>query len=237
MLKIAICEDEKEQQQILERLITSERLSELYELDKFDSGEDLVSVYEAGQRFSIILLDMKMKELDGIQTAEIIREYDENCIIIIITSIIEYAVSGYSIDAYDFILKPIDEKKFSKVFKSAVKIIQADKNKSYVIQMRDNITVLRLSDIVYFESDRRKVIIHCKKEKYSDNENISNVEKKLLADGFVRISRYYLVNMQHIKKIAANSIMMSTGDLLKCSKNYQKDIKIKYMNFMMGDIE
>jgi DNA-binding LytR/AlgR family response regulator len=237
MLKIAICDDEKEQQQILERLITSEQLSEPYELDKFDSGEDLVSVYEAGQRFSIILLDMKMKELDGIQTAEIIRKYEENCIIIIITSIIEYAVNGYSVEAYDFILKPVDEKKFSKVFKSAVKIIQEEKNKIYVIQMRDKITALRLPDIVYLESDKRKVIIHCKKGKYSDNENISNAEKKLSTDGFVRISRYYLVNMQHIEKIAANSIMMSTGDLLKYSKNYQKEIKIKYMNFVMGDIE
>jgi len=237
MLKIAICEDDKEQQQILESLITSEQLSEPYELEKFDSGEDLVSVYEAGQRFSIILLDMKMKELDGIQTAEIIRKYDENCIIIIITSIIEYAVNGYSIEAYDFILKPVDEKKFSKVFKSAVKIIQEEKNKNYVIQMRDKITALRLPDIVYFESDKRKVIIHCKKGKYSDNANISNAEKKLSADGFVRISRYYLVNMQHIEKIAANSIMMSTGDLLKYSKNYQKEIKIRYMNFVMGDIE
>ena len=236
MLRIAICEDDRKQQQLLENYITNLKLRESYELEKFDSGEDLVRAYEDGERYSIILLDMQLKELDGIQTAEIIRKYDKRTIMITITSIIEYAVDGYSVDAYDFILKPVDESKFTKILKSAVRKIQTEKNKTYVIQTREKTIVLKLSDIVYIESDRKKINVHCEKAQYSNNEKIGVVEKKLTQAVFIRISRYYLVNIEHIKEIGTNEIFLSTGKSLNYSKNHQEEIKIKYMNFMMGDI-
>jgi DNA-binding LytR/AlgR family response regulator len=235
ILRIAICEDDRKQQQLLENYITALKLGEPYELEKFDSGEDLVRVYENGQKFSIILLDMQLAELDGIQTAEIIRKYDKDSIIIIITSIIEYAVDGYSVNAYDFILKPVEENKFVKVFRSAIKKIQTENNKTYVIQTRDMTIVLKLSSIVYIESARKKINVHCENEQYFSNEKISTVEKNLSQFGFARISRYYLVNMAHIKKIGINDILLSTGEVLNYSKSHQKEIKIRYMNFMMGD--
>ncbi|MEA1974707.1 MAG: LytTR family DNA-binding domain-containing protein [Bacillota bacterium] len=235
ILRIAICEDDRKQQQLLENYITNLKLEESYELEKFDSGEDLVRVYENGQKFSIILLDMQLAELDGIQTAEIIRKYDKDSIIIIITSIIEYAVDGYSVNAYDFILKPVEENRFVKVFRSAIKKIQTENNKTYVLQTRGMTIVLKLSNIVYIESARKKINVHCEKEQYFSNEKISIVEKKLSKFVFVRISRYYLVNMAHIKKIGTNDILLSTGEVLNYSKSHQKEIKIRYMNFMMGD--
>ena len=235
ILRIAICEDDRKQQQLLENYITNLKLEESYELEKFDSGEDLVRVYENGHKFSIILLDMQLAELDGIQTAEIIRKYDKDSIIIIITSIIEYAADGYSVNAYDFILKPVEENKFVKVFRSAIKKIQTENNRTYVIQTRDMTIVLKLSNIVYIESARKKINVHCEKEQYFSNEKISIVEKKLSKFVFVRISRYYLVNMAHIKKIGTNDILLSTGEVLNYSKSHQKEIKIRYMNFMIGD--
>lgn len=233
MLRIAICEDDKDQQRIIENLIVNEEISESYELVKFDTGEDLVKAYKEENRFSIILLDMHMDKLDGIQTAEIIRKYDKDCIIIIITVILEYAVDGYSINAYDFILKPIDKMKFIKIFKNAVKKMQ-DENKIYVIQARGKTAALRLSDIKFIESNKKSVKIHCDKEIYSSNENISDGDKKLSEDGFIRISRYYLVNMKHIKEIRTNDILLTSGDMLNYSRKIRTEIKEKYMNFLMG---
>lgn len=114
--------------------------------------------------------------------------------------------------------------------------IQAKKNKTYVIQTRDTKIILKLADIIYIESNKKKVNIHCIKEHYSNNEKISVVENKLSQSGFVRISRYYVVNMKYIKKIGVNDVLLSSGKSLNYSKNHQKEIKIRYMNFMMGDI-
>jgi len=115
MLDIAICEDDIIQQERLEILLSEIGLQESINLRKFDSGERLIKSYESGDRYGIILLDMQLDQLDGIQTAGIIREYDKNCLIIIITSVMEYAALGYSIDAYDFIMKPVDKEKFGRV--------------------------------------------------------------------------------------------------------------------------
>jgi transposase len=136
MLESAICDDDIIQQKRMEKLFLEIGLKESINLRKFDSGERLIKSYEAGDRYSIILLDMLLNELDGIQTAEIIRKYDKNCLIIIITSIMEYAVDGYSIDAYHFILKPFDKEKFSRVLNNAIKELQNRMNKTYLIQTR-----------------------------------------------------------------------------------------------------
>lgn len=155
-MRIAICEDDKMQQQELEALILSFSLAESIELIKFDSGEELIEAYRKNQRFSIILLDMQMDGLDGIQTAKIVRKYDKNCPIIIITAIMEYAIKGYSIDAYDFILKPVKEEKFKRILSKVVKEIQVAANKVYVIQTRDKTSVLKLIEIIYIESDKKE---------------------------------------------------------------------------------
>ena len=236
MLKIAICEDDKLQQELLEDHIKTVLLEQSYSIEKYDSGEDLSSAYERGDRYSIIFLDMQMDALNGIQTAEIIREYDPTCIIIIVTSIIEYAVEGYSINAYDFILKPIDNKKIEKVLRSAMNKIKSDFVDAYLIQTRDATTVLKLSDVIYIESRGKKVVFYTENEQYLSNEKISSVEEKLSKLGFARISRYYIVNLNHIKEIGVKSILLTAGYALDYSKNLQREIKVAYMNYMMGDL-
>lgn len=234
MLTIAICEDDLKQQRELEERIADMDLKEAIDLCKFNYGEELLQDYEAGKRFSIILLDMQMNVLDGIQTAKLVREMDENCIIIIITSIIEYAVEGYSIDAFDFILKPVDKEKFNMVLTKAIKEIQANAKKVYVIQTREKLLGLRMSTISYIESYKKSVIVHAEDKTYMNNENISNTEKKLKNDGFIRISRYYLVNVSHIKQIGVKTLILTSGEALNYSIKCRDSIKKEYMNFMMG---
>ena len=112
MYKIAICEDNIEQREYIKNLIIDNNYFDNNEIEIFSSVENILVAYESGLRFSIILLDMQMDGIDGIETAKVIRKYDKNVRIVIITSIIEYAVEGYGINASDFILKPIDVLKF-----------------------------------------------------------------------------------------------------------------------------
>jgi DNA-binding LytR/AlgR family response regulator len=177
-----------------------------------------------------------MKEMGGIETAEIIRKYDKNCVIIIITAILEYAVDGYSINAFEFILKPINKDKFDKVLIKAIHKVQFFDNQTYVIEVRERTLVLRLSSIIYFESLARKVLINCDDAIYENNENITTVEEKLKEKGFIRISRYYLVNLRHIKEVGVNDIVLSNGSALNYSHKFTNDIKKKYMEYMMEGI-
>lgn len=236
MYKIAICEDNIEQREYIKNLIIENNYFDNNEIEIFSSGENLLVAYESGLRFSIILLDMQMNGIDGIETAKVIRKYDKNVRIVIITSIIEYAVEGYGINASDFILKPIDVLKFNKVMSSVIEKLNKEECDVYEVQMRDITRFVKLSEVLYFESDRKKVRIHCSNEVMISNEGISEVEKRLLNSEFVRISRFYLVNMKYIKAIEVDEINLTDGTRLKYSLNFQKVIKESYMNFMMGDI-
>lgn len=236
MLNIAICEDDLNQQQIIKALLTEIGYNDSFKIHIFGSGEDFIKSYEDGNRYSIILLDMQMNDLNGIQTAKVIKQYDSDCLFIIITSIIEYAVDGYSIGAYDFILKPIDKDKFHSVINSAVREWQNNMRRVYIIKSRERLSSIRLSEISYIESYKNKVIIHTNEESYIDNISIMNMEKKLANDGFSRISRYYIVNISHVKEIGVNTVILSNGKELIFSEKYRDGIKKVYLNYMMGDL-
>lgn len=236
MLTIAICEDDKMQQQEIEKYVRSLFMDEPIDIDVYDSGEDLLAGYKCGKKYSVILLDMQMKELDGIQTAKAIKEYDRHGTIIIITSVMEYAVKGYSVGAYEFILKPVNEKKLHHVLSQAIKEIQIRMNKSYLIKTRERTAVLKFSEVIYIESYKKKIIVHTELDDYENNENISSAERKLCSDGFVRISRFYLVNVHHICEIGVKEVLVSSGERLVYSDKYTDKIKRNYMAYLMGDM-
>lgn len=80
------------------------------------------------------------------------------------------------------------------------------------------------------------MIIHTNKETYINNESISSVVDKLGKDGFVRISRYYIVNIYHVKEIDVKKLILITGEELTYSEKFRDNIKKEYLKFMMGDI-
>lgn len=236
MYDIAICDDKKEHQEILRKLIIKTSHPDVRNINKFESGEALVNAYKNSQKFSIIFLDMKMGKIDGIQTAELIRKYDNKVLIIIVTSIIDYAIEGYRINAFDFILKPINEVKFKKVLLKALRKIRDSESKVYVVQNRDKVKLVKLDNIFYFESDGRYSDIYCEGEIITTNENITNIEKNISGDGFVRISRFYLLNMSYISEIDSEEILLKNGKRLRYSIKLQKNIKEKYMYYMMEEM-
>jgi len=235
-VNIAICDDLEQHQLEMKKIIRDLETDEKLRLCVFSSGEELLEAYEKNQRFSIILLDMQMKKLDGIQTAKVVREYDKDCIIIIVTSILEYAVEGYGINAFDFVLKSAVSEKLKDVLLKAIRNIKMYHNQSYLIQTRDKVAGVKLSEILYFESNGKKVIVNCDDKTLVNNESISVAQKKLISNGFIRVSRYYLVNMYHLKEIRVKSLVLSNGEVLNYSSKLKSELKEKYMEYMMEDI-
>ncbi|MEG2193005.1 MAG: response regulator, partial [Oscillospiraceae bacterium] len=113
MFYIALCDDERKDLDIL-----TEHLKDLpwnkykYEAIPLQNGEDLVEMYRNGRRFHLVILDMMMKPMSGIETAVNIRRYDADVPIIIVTSTPEYALEGYKVSASRYILKPVDKSSF-----------------------------------------------------------------------------------------------------------------------------
>lgn len=234
-MNIAICEDDVTQQEILETLIQSLEIKLTYEIHKFSSGEELVKAYKEAH-FSIILLDMQMEGMDGIQTAKIIKSIDKKSIIIIVTSILEYAIEGYQVDAFDFLLKPVKKEKMEQVLKRAFDRIKNMEEQTFIIEKRNKTIVLSLPQIYYIESSGRKTNIVCETGSYISNISISEAENYLTSKGFVRISRYYLLNMKHIKEIGSKEILLHSGKTLVMGEKLRDNIKSVYMGYRMEEV-
>ena len=124
MYKIAVVEDEKEYQ---ESLINSlhrieKEQGEQFMVRLFNDGMDILDEYSVD--YDLLLLDIKMKYIDGMETARRIREIDKDVTIIFITSLAQYAIEGYKVQAFDFILKPVKYEQFQVTINHALNSIK-----------------------------------------------------------------------------------------------------------------
>ena len=120
-MRIAVVEDEQEQRDLLSGYIQkfAQETNTQHTVDLFENGLKLLEDFKP--EYDIILLDIEMPGINGMETAEQIRALDENVVLMFITNMAQYAVGGYSVGALDFVLKPINYTTFSIRFSRAVK--------------------------------------------------------------------------------------------------------------------
>ena len=162
MLKIAICDDEQPIREYLKRLV--EKCTE-GEIRLFADGGELLADPTA---FDLILLDISLNreqnaaEPDGMETARKIRERSD-ALIIFVTALREYVFEGYDVGAFHYLLKPIDEQKFTEVMDRAICQIRSKKNvEPLVIKVGGNYVRIPVDDILYAENQARKIMLHTK---------------------------------------------------------------------------
>lgn len=134
MITIAICEDEKETQVLIEDYLDNilKDINKEYEIQKYSSGEELLK--SEFKNIDILLLDIQMGELNGMDTARNIREVDSDMEIIFITSLIDYVQEGYEVRAYRYLLKPIELEELKKHILNCIKEIEKNKKQSIIIK-------------------------------------------------------------------------------------------------------
>lgn len=232
-LNIAICEDDLYQREAIERLLSGTGCLGSYSISAFSEGEALVDAYETGRRFDLVFMDMQLPGMDGIEVASNIRERGCSCLIVIVTSIMEYAMEGYGVDAFDFILKPVTEERFSEVVAKAAAVLLPGGGKVCHLSRKGSEMAVPMDSIAYIESFGRSVLVHCKEGTYEHASTISREEERLKDEGFLRISRYYLVNMKYIREIQTREIRLAGGRTLSINPKRRKAIYDAYTEYAM----
>ena len=231
MLKIAICDDEQPIREYLKKLV--EKCTEA-EVSLFADGEELLA---DPAEFDLILLDISLNqetdELDGMETARKIRERSD-VMIIFVTALREYVFEGYDVGAFHYLLKPIDEQKFTEVMDKAIRQIRSEKKaEPLVIKIDGNYVRIPVDDILYAENQARKIILHTKskKEPYCFYEKMEVLEQKL-GERFFRSHRGYLVNLQEVARYDNSSIELKNGESVFLAKQKYNDFATAYMKYL-----
>lgn len=227
MLKIAICDDEKAMRDTLvERTRTVlAKLDTEAKTDSFGSGAALLAAYEAEKRpFDLVLLDIRMGEPDGMETAKRIRRIDSEVMIIFITSSAEHVFQGYEVKAFRYIMKPELDYSFDRVLKEALHQLLHTEEAVFAFQFGTESVRLPVAEILYCESRKRILIIFTQTQEYKTYEKMDNAETALSKNDFVRCHQSFLVNVKHIREWNGHEITLNSGTVIPVSKRYQKAI-------------
>lgn len=211
--KIAVCDDEKNQIEYITSVVSAWSIQNGYNCDinTFASAEAFLFEYEDDHAYDILLLDVEMKNVTGIELAKRLRKDNSRAEIIFVTSHFEFVSEGYEVDALHYLVKPISEEKLMQVLSKAAEKLSVEPPS--VVIYCDGVTVkLFESDILYIESLLHYIIIYTKDNEYKIKESISDFEHKL-SDDFYRIHRSYLVSLKHITRISRTSVHIGKTEL------------------------
>lgn len=234
MIRIAICDDDKQVTAELENIIgqCAEELTVKPEIDIFFDGKKLIEHIEKQQtKYDIIFLDIEMKQLNGMKTAQWIRERDRFILLVFVTSHSCYALEAYEVHPFQFLVKPLVERTVRKCFEQAYELIMADEQ-FYEFYSKKEYYRIFVQDIMYFESQKRIINIHMKDGtilKYYDT--INNIENKLQetkAD-FLRIHQSILVNSRYVFHKAFDHVELTDKKILTVSEDRRKELNAFYV--------
>jgi DNA-binding LytR/AlgR family response regulator len=198
---IAIVEDNEQYSKTLKDYILryGKEKKEEFIIYSFTDGDEITSDYEA--KYDIIFLDIEMKRLDGMKAAEKIRLFDNEVIIIFITNMAQYAISGYNVGALSFLLKPLPYFAFTQELNKSIERINKRQQKSILVPSENGITKINSQDILYIESIRHDLNIYTTNNTYTMRGTLKKIEEQLSKHNFYRCNNGYIVNLSFVSAV------------------------------------
>ena len=195
----------------------------------FQNGLDFVSDYHPV--WDLILLDIEMPLMNGIETAQKIRQLDPDVLIIFITCMAQYAIEGYSVRALDYILKPVHYYSFSSKMDQVVEILATRRKKKFIIHVRNEYINLNLEQILFVEVQNHTLCYHTLQKIFytTGNQSLTRLAKELADYGFARCHQAFLVNLQYVVRYDKNNVWLPK-DTLSMSRNYYKSFTQALLN-------
>lgn len=233
MLRIAIVDDEKNILQYISDKIKKsiEKLSVNAQIESFSDSKELIRKFQ-NECFDIIFLDLEMPELDGLQTAEIIRKDYPNVIIAIVTNRDDLVFSTFQYDVSAFIRKKYFNEEIDSVIE---RIYNKVKNKAskYILKTEKGELLFHSDDIVYIESENHNIYLHEKSgNKIKIFYTLEKLNEIVSSEVFIRCHSGIIVNFNYIYSINKENISLTNNTFVPLSRNRKKEVKQGFQRYM-----
>ena len=198
-------------------------------LRQFNSGQELL---QAEEDFDIVFLDIIMRELDGMKTAQLFREKAFDGILVFITSSRDYVFEAYDVEAFQYLLKPVDDRKLRCVLDRIVSRTKERSREFILVSKERQKRKLFLDDIFYFEIRGRVIEVHGAEGIFTYYEQIGVLEKNLQGKGFCRCHKSYLVNLRHVDGYNRQEAILDCGERVTIAKRRYEQFCKEILTYM-----
>lgn len=234
-MHIAIVEDEAAAAAQFQEYISrfAKETEKNIEISHYGSGIEFLNRFKG--QFDIILLDILMPGIDGMETAKRIRQTDSQVMLLFITNMAQYAVNGYEVEAVDYILKPVTYFVFSQRLSRAIGRLDRQGKHYLMITCKTGARKLEIESIYYVESQGHNLIYHTAGGSYTVLGTIRNVEDKLLPFHFFRCNKGILVSLAHVDGIDDGCAIVS-GERVPISRARRNGFMEALTDFIGGGL-
>ncbi|MCI6757162.1 MAG: LytTR family DNA-binding domain-containing protein [Lachnospiraceae bacterium] len=232
MIRIAIVEDEEIWADTLKRYSVQFAREQLLDIrtEWFTDGAAIADVYTGN--FDIILMDIEMPLMNGMDAAREIRKKDEQVVIIFITNMAQFAIQGYRVGALDYILKPISYLPFSESLMRAIRQCRNHSEEFLSISTKGGLTKLRIGEIQWVESQGHRLTFHTDKSACETTTmSMRDLEEQLGTYGFSRCNSGILVNLRAVTGYSTGTIQIG-NDSLPVSRGRRAEFMQKLVSVM-----
>jgi DNA-binding LytR/AlgR family response regulator len=233
VMKLAVVDDEKKTTDLLDGYIKRfEKENNLtINVSVFHNPNDFLTNYS--RDYDLVLMDIEMPGLNGIETARELRRMDGRVVLMFITNMAQYAISGYEVEAIDFVIKPISYPDFVLKIQKAMRYITRNQDKKLTLNTGEGVVYLHVSDICYIEVMRHYLVYHTTNGNYTVRGVMKEMEESLSNYHFVRSNHCYLVNLKYVESING-SILKVGGDDLQISRNKKNEFLTEFTRYVGG---
>ena len=235
-MKIIILEDEKEVSDKIQSFVRKffKERGENVNISAYFNAYDLLENYQADT--DVLFMDIQMNLMTGMEAAVKIREIDPHVLIVFVTNLAQYAVEGYSVNAFDFILKPVEYSSFAMKLERICNELKHRNPGNFIsIKTKQGHARLNVADILYVEVKAHDIIYHTGKESVVIRGTLKNITEELCKYYFSLCNSCYLVNLAHVVK-ATKTVVLTNGEELLISQGKRKQFMTELAKYVGGTI-
>ena len=189
-----------------------EENKELFQLSFFENPLVLLNQYKPC--YDLILMDIDMPHMSGMEAARKLRRMDEQVVLVFLTNLSQYAIDGYEVRAVDYVMKPLDYERFAYKIRRALSFVPEKEGQVLLLRMEDHTIAVPQKDLTYVEVEGHYVSYHTLSEVHKVRGTLKQAQATLTPPTFFMCNKCYLVNLSCVEQIQGNVVTVAGEEIL-----------------------
>ena len=234
LFKIAICDDDPVDQALVTGLLRewSETSGRPVSLQTFASAEQFLFHYAEEKDYQILVLDIEMGKMNGVELAKKLRQENAGLQLLFVTGFPDFIAEGYEVDAVHYLMKPLEKEKFFRAMNKAAER-SSEAEPVLLLEEGGEVSRIALKEIFYVEVFSHSCVLHTKEGTVEYRTAIGRLSEEL-GEGFVRVHRSYLVNLERIRRITKTDVILENGEAVPLARRKYNEVNLAFITYYKG---